>query len=156
MHGDLSARNLLVDENQTLKISDFGMSWYLFEYTAFRKDEQQQPIPWRWMAPEFLEEMRLSDKTDVWAFGVTLWEMYSLGSLPFAGYNLTADFLPMLKNGLRMEKPKFCENDLHSIMLACWELIPENRPSFANLKQWLTQINLSKHLTEYSYTEVLT
>jgi len=70
--------------------------------------QQQQPLPWRHMSPESLSAMEFSEKSDVWAFGVTIWEMHSLGDIPYSGLQWTVQFTTILEAGLRLQKPTNC------------------------------------------------
>jgi len=79
VHGDLATRNILLDENFTCKIGDFGLSRKLYEYQKYVKTSHE-PLPWKWMAPESLAKMEFTSKSDVWSYGITLWEAYSLGA----------------------------------------------------------------------------
>ncbi|CAG7838415.1 unnamed protein product [Allacma fusca] len=133
IHGDLAARNILLNRNRTAKITDFGLSRQLYSYTMYMK-QNQEPLPWRWMAIESLSDLKFSPQSDIWAFGVTIWEIYSLGQVPFPAMNWDVDFVQSLQDGLRMPCPDMAPNELYTtIMMACWRNDPESRPSFEAL-----------------------
>ncbi len=111
VHADLATRNVLLNIRNEAKICDFGLSRKLYNYTNYVKT-QQEPLPWKWMAPESLRFMHFNEKTDVWAYGVTLWEIYSLGSTPYAGLCWDVNFVQMLERGLRLSKPEFEEKGM--------------------------------------------
>lgn len=144
VHADLASRNVLLTSDKTAKISDFGLSRRLYNYTQYVK-KQEEPLPWRWMAPESLRRMEFTEKSDVWSFGITLWEIYSFGGMPYAGLSWNIDFSKQLEDGLRLGKPTNCEENKYSLMTLCWESNPELRPTFAEISQ-----ELIKHCVIYT------
>ncbi|GMR44354.1 hypothetical protein PMAYCL1PPCAC_14549, partial [Pristionchus mayeri] len=126
-HRDLAARNILVGEQKQLKISDFGMS-RPGVYIKLSKSV----IPLRWLSVEAIRDNVYSTKSDVWAFGVVLWEICTLGGFPYPTVSDT-DLLSHLTQGNRLEKPISCSDDIYNIMIMCWSANPNHRPSFACL-----------------------
>ncbi|CAI4227974.1 unnamed protein product [Auanema sp. JU1783] len=124
-HRDLAARNILVSENKQLKISDFGMSRpgvYVKMSTGV--------IPLRWLSPEAIKDNLYSTKSDVWAYGIVLWEIVTLGGFPYPTIS-DKDLLEYLLSGSRIEKPLSCSDEIYTVMSACWQLNAKDRPSFA-------------------------
>jgi len=112
VHADLASRNVLLTLDKEAKICDFGLSRRLYDYSNYVK-QNQEPLPWRWMPPEALKFLQFNEKSDVWAYGVTLWEMYSLGEKPYPGLSWDLNFADLLEDGLRLLEPKFNdENNL--------------------------------------------
>lgn len=103
VHGDLAARNVLLSFNRRVKICDFGLARQLVDYTYIKAHPDN--LPWKWMAVESLTDMQFSTKSDVWAYGVTLWEIFSLGKPPFPWARWNMDFLKQLLAGHRLPKP---------------------------------------------------
>lgn len=136
VHADLATRNVLLTSDKIAKVSDFGLSRKLYDYSQYVK-KHQEPLPWRWLSPESLLRLEFNEKTDVWAFGVTLWEIYSVGNIPYPGLSWNAEFVSSLGAGLRLQRPKFCQENIYSIMCRCWAMNPALRPTFAQLNQEL-------------------
>ncbi|CAJ0941505.1 unnamed protein product, partial [Mesorhabditis belari] len=134
-HRDLAARNILVGENKQLKISDFGMSRQGV-YVKVSKGV----IPLRWLSVEAIKENLYSTKSDIWAYGVVLWEICTLGGFPYATIS-DKDLLQYLVDGHRLEKPMSCSDEIYSFMLSCWRTNPSERPSFACLADCLGAIH---------------
>ncbi|XP_078580293.1 tyrosine kinase receptor Cad96Ca-like [Branchiostoma floridae x Branchiostoma japonicum] len=145
LHRDLATRNVLVAADKTCKVSDFGISREGEEYE--RTAHVRLPI--RWMAPESLFQMMYTSKSDVWSFGVLLWEIVTLGATPYSGMS-SRQVMAHVKHGYRMEKPPHCDGKLYSIMAACWEEQSTERPSFQQLELSLEALMEN----EYDYIDL--
>ncbi|KAL4822730.1 hypothetical protein H8958_011025 [Nasalis larvatus] len=137
IHRDLAARNCLVGENNVLKISDFGMSRQ--EDGGVYSSSGLKQIPIKWTAPEALNYGRYSSESDVWSFGILLWETFSLGVCPYPGMT-NQQAREQVERGYRMSAPQNCPEDISKIMMKCWDYKPENRPKFSELQKELTII----------------
>lgn len=141
---DLAARNILVFTKNKIKISDFGLSRALgvgkdYYQTNFNVNLK---LPIAWCAPECINYLKFTSASDVWAFGVTLWEMFSYGFQPWAALTgqqiLEAIDEPSYQ---RLEPPESCPKDYYSIMLKCWQHEPHNRPRFIDLMNLLPEVS---------------
>ncbi|CAH0553544.1 unnamed protein product [Brassicogethes aeneus] len=132
VHRDLACRNCLVSSVETdtriVKIGDFGLARDIYKNDYYRK-EGEGLLPVRWMAPESLVDGVFTSQSDVWAFGVLLWEIMTLGQQPYPARN-NLEVLHYVRSGGRLGKPTDCPEDLHNLMLKCWEYIPDKRPTF--------------------------
>ncbi|XP_073933082.1 tyrosine-protein kinase Fer isoform X1 [Castor canadensis] len=137
IHRDLAARNCLVGENNILKISDFGMSRQ--EDGGVYSSSGLKQIPIKWTAPEALNYGRYSSESDVWSFGILLWETFSLGVCPYPGMT-NQQAREQVERGYRMSAPQHCPEDISKIMMKCWDYKPENRPKFSELLKELAVI----------------
>ncbi|XP_018414818.1 PREDICTED: tyrosine-protein kinase Fer [Nanorana parkeri] len=137
IHRDLAARNCLVGENNTLKISDFGMSRQ--EDDGIYSSSGLKQIPIKWTAPEALNFGRYSSESDVWSFGILLWETFSLGVCPYPGMT-NQQAREQVEKGYRMSAPQKCPEEVFKIMQRCWEYKPENRPKFIEVQKELAAI----------------
>ena len=128
IHQDLAARNILIGENLICKVADFGLARVIYEaHTG-------ATFPVKWTAPEAALYNRFSIKSDVWSFGIVLYEIISYGQLPYPGMT-NEQVLEALQQGYRMPCPIGCPDKLLSIMLNCWQEDPTSRPTFKHL-QW--------------------
>ncbi|XP_028660653.1 tyrosine-protein kinase Fer isoform X1 [Erpetoichthys calabaricus] len=137
IHRDLAARNCLVGENNLLKISDFGMSRQ--EDDGIYSSSGLKQIPIKWTAPEALNYGRYSSESDVWSYGILLWETFSLGMCPYPGMT-NQQAREQVEKGYRMTCPQKCPEEIYKIMQRCWEYKPENRPKFADIQKELSLI----------------
>jgi serine/threonine protein kinase len=137
IHRDFALRNLLVnktDGKYTVKVSDFGMS-KLTERGYYLSDDKAIPV--KWSAPEVIEYGRSTSKSDVWSFGICLWEMFGYGKLPYTGLSNSEAAQKVLK-GYRMEAPEDCP--VYNIMKRCWEKEADRRPTFKELMTMINQL----------------
>ncbi|XP_046644788.1 proto-oncogene tyrosine-protein kinase receptor Ret-like [Daphnia pulicaria] len=131
VHRDLAARNVLVASGKVCKVSDFGLTRDVYEGDTYFKTSKGR-VPIKWMALESLSDHVYTSKSDVWSFGVLLWELATLGANPYPG--VTPERLyRLLKTGYRMEKPDNCSEELYELMMKCWREDPQERPQFAEL-----------------------
>ncbi|NXT46836.1 FES kinase, partial [Pluvianellus socialis] len=138
IHRDLAARNCLVTEKNTLKISDFGMSREE-EDGIYASTGGMKQIPVKWTAPEALNYGRYSSESDVWSFGILLWEAFSLGAVPYANLS-NQQMREAVEQGMRLDPPEQCPEEVYQLMQRCWEYDPRKRPSFSTIHQELIAI----------------
>uniref|UniRef100_A0AAR2IQQ1 receptor protein-tyrosine kinase n=1 Tax=Pygocentrus nattereri TaxID=42514 RepID=A0AAR2IQQ1_PYGNA len=132
IHRDLAARNILLSENNVVKICDFGLARDLYKDLDYiRKGDARLPL--KWMSPESIFDKVFTPQSDVWSFGVLLWEIFSLGASPYPGLNMDEEFCHRLKQGTRMRAPEYSTPEIYNIMLTCWEKNPADRPTFTAL-----------------------
>uniref|UniRef100_A0A8B9K907 Tyrosine-protein kinase n=1 Tax=Astyanax mexicanus TaxID=7994 RepID=A0A8B9K907_ASTMX len=137
IHRDLAARNCLVGENNVLKISDFGMSRQ--EDDGIYSSSGLKQIPIKWTAPEALNYGRYSSESDVWSYGILLWETFSLGVCPYPGMT-NQQAREQVEKGYRMSCPQKCPDEVYKIMQRCWDYKPENRPKFSDIHRELSLV----------------
>lgn len=131
-HRDLAARNCLVSADNCCKIGDFGMARDVYVKDYYRP-EGRRMMPVRWMAPESLSDAKFSSKSDVWSYGVVIWEMVTLAQQPYAGLDNAEVMKYVVDSRRTMERPTGCPDCLYVIMQQCWKYRSEERPKFADL-----------------------
>ncbi|XP_075751675.1 hepatocyte growth factor receptor isoform X2 [Rhipicephalus microplus] len=139
VHRDLAARNCMLSEDFIVRVADFGLSRDVYEKDYYSGDNKKTKLPVKWMAPESLEKGIYNHKTDVWSYGVLLWELITRGVTPYPEVD-NWDIVDFLKQGRRMKQPSFCPDEMYAIMLKCWHDDPKKRPSFAKLVTDITNI----------------
>uniref|UniRef100_A0A8C3A5X3 Vascular endothelial growth factor receptor 3 n=1 Tax=Cyclopterus lumpus TaxID=8103 RepID=A0A8C3A5X3_CYCLU len=148
IHRDLAARNILLSESNIVKICDFGLARDIYKDPDYvRKGNARLPL--KWMAPESIFDKVYTSQSDVWSFGVLLWEIFSLGASPYPGVQIDEDFCKRLKDGVRMRAPETASPEIYGIMLACWHGEPKERPTFPALVQILGDLLQDNSLPDY-------
>ncbi|XP_064355933.1 cytoplasmic tyrosine-protein kinase BMX [Dromaius novaehollandiae] len=130
IHRDLAARNCLVDSNLTVKVSDFGMTRYVLDDLYISSLGTKFPV--KWSAPEVFNYTKFSSKSDVWAFGILMWEVFTLGKQPYELYD-NMQVIEKVSQGFRLYRPQLVSDIIYQIMYNCWHEQPEKRPSFYQL-----------------------
>ncbi|XP_068168131.1 insulin-like growth factor 1a receptor isoform X2 [Antennarius striatus] len=131
VHRDLAARNCMVAEDFTVKIGDFGMTRDIYETDYYRKGGKGL-LPVRWMSPESLKDGVFTTMSDVWSFGVVLWEIATLAEQPYQGMSNEQVLRFVMEGGL-LDKPDNCPDMLFELMRMCWQYNPKMRPSFLEI-----------------------
>lgn len=134
LHRDLAARNCMLGDDLCVRVADFGLSKQIFSSNYYRQKVAIR-MPIKWMAIESLSESIYTSKSDVWSFGVTMWEIVSRGRTPYPGIP-NHELLELLENGHRLKQGD-CDSKLYEVMLSCWHKEPSQRPCFAELAQRL-------------------
>ncbi|GFN88416.1 fibroblast growth factor receptor 1 [Plakobranchus ocellatus] len=131
IHRDLAARNVLVTDKGVCKITDFGLARSMDDSDSYERNSKGA-LPIRWMSPEALTDGNHSSKSDVWAYGVLLWEIVTLGASPYPGLS-ARDVFRLVNSGRTMDRPDHCSAELYELMTECWSFLPVNRPDFAHV-----------------------
>ncbi|XP_069500975.1 tyrosine-protein kinase receptor UFO-like isoform X2 [Ambystoma mexicanum] len=141
IHRDLAARNCMLREDLRVCVADFGLSRKVYSKDYYRQGVVSR-MPVKWMAIESITEYIYTPKTDVWSFGVTMWEVLSCGMTPYPGVQNHEMYLH-LQRGNRMEKPPLCPGELYEAMCRCWQECPARRPVFSELLSTLHNLESS-------------
>ncbi|KAJ8015680.1 hypothetical protein DPEC_G00028620 [Dallia pectoralis] len=136
IHRDLAARNILLSDNNVVKICDFGLARDIHKDPDYvRKGDARLPL--KWMAPEAIFDKIYTTQSDVWSFGVLMWEIFSLGASPYPGLHIDEEFCCRLKEGTRMSAPEYSSSEIYQTMLDCWQGESGERPAFTDLVERL-------------------
>nr|XP_029512712.1 tyrosine-protein kinase TXK [Oncorhynchus nerka] len=130
IHRDLAARNCLVNDSLVVKVSDFGMARYVLDdqYTS----SSGSKFPVKWSPPEVFNFCKFSSKSDVWSFGVLMWEVFTEGKMPFE-HNPNHEVVMRVSQGHRLYRPRMATPSIYDIMQLCWHERAEERPSFSQI-----------------------
>ncbi|NWJ03280.1 CSF1R factor, partial [Crypturellus undulatus] len=151
IHRDLAARNVLVSDGRVAKICDFGLARDIMNDSNYVVKGNAR-LPVKWMAPESIFDCIYTVQSDVWSYGILLWEIFSLGKSPYPGMVVNSKFYSMVKQGYQMARPDFAPLEIYSIMQACWSLEPTQRPTFDQICCFI-QKELEAH-KEQAYTNL--
>ncbi|CAH3104273.1 unnamed protein product [Pocillopora meandrina] len=132
IHRDLAARNVFIDPNMVAKVGDFGLAREITEDGLYIKTSCGK-VPWRWSSLESLRDRVYTSKSDVWSFGILLWEMATYGDSPYPDIPTPLALVSRLSTGYRMSLPHQCSEELYTLMRSCWNENPLMRPSFADI-----------------------
>nr|XP_056707189.1 fibroblast growth factor receptor 4 isoform X1 [Euleptes europaea] len=138
IHRDLAARNVLVTEETVMKIADFGLARGVHDIDYYKKTSNGR-LPVKWMAPEALFDRVYTHQSDVWSFGILMWEIFTLGGSPYPGIPVE-ELFKLLREGHRMDKPSNCTHELYMMMRECWHAVPSQRPTFKQLVEGLDKV----------------
>jgi len=142
VHRDLAARNILVGDNLAVKISDFGLSRDIYSSDYYRV-QSKSLLPVRWMPPEAIMYGKFTTESDIWAFGVVLWEIFSYGLQPYYGYS-NQEVIEMIRSRQILPSPEDCPARMYGLMVECWHEMPTRRPNFretsARLRGWKSEM----------------
>uniref|UniRef100_A0A8C2DAM0 receptor protein-tyrosine kinase n=1 Tax=Cyprinus carpio TaxID=7962 RepID=A0A8C2DAM0_CYPCA len=138
IHRDLAARNILLTQGRVAKICDFGLARDITTDSNYVVKGNAR-LPVKWMSPESIFECVYTFESDVWSYGILLWEIFSLGSSPYPGMPVDSKFYKMIKEGYRMDSPEFAPREMYEIMHSCWDADPFKRPSFGKIVEKIEQ-----------------
>ncbi|XP_016427418.1 platelet-derived growth factor receptor alpha-like [Sinocyclocheilus rhinocerous] len=144
VHRDLAARNVLLSQGKIVKICDFGLARDIMHDNNY-VSKGSTFLPVKWMAPESIFDNLYTTLSDVWSYGILLWEIFSLGGTPYPGMVVDSNFYNKIKSGYRMAKPEHTSSDVYELMMKCWNSEPEKRPSFHSLSDTVASLLPSEY-----------
>ncbi|XP_058271900.1 macrophage colony-stimulating factor 1 receptor isoform X2 [Hemibagrus wyckioides] len=139
IHRDVAARNVLVSDSLVAKICDFGLARDIMNDANYVVRGNAR-LPVKWMSPESIFECLYTVQSDVWSYGILLWEIFSLGRNPYPDVVVDARFYKMIRCGYQMSQPDFAPDEMYKIMRMCWSLEPTSRPTFRNIVQMISAL----------------
>ncbi|KAM9385980.1 platelet-derived growth factor receptor alpha isoform 2-T2 [Pholidichthys leucotaenia] len=148
VHRDLAARNVLLSQGKIVKICDFGLARDIMHDNNY-VSKGSTFLPVKWMAPESIFDNLYTTLSDVWSYGILLWEIFSLGGTPYPGMVVDSSFYNKIKSGYRMSKPEHAPHDVYEMMMKCWNSEPEKRPSFMGLSETVASLLPSSYKRHY-------
>uniref|UniRef100_A0A8C2ZSN5 Platelet-derived growth factor receptor alpha n=1 Tax=Cyclopterus lumpus TaxID=8103 RepID=A0A8C2ZSN5_CYCLU len=148
VHRDLAARNVLLSQGKIVKICDFGLARDIMHDNNY-VSKGSTFLPVKWMAPESIFDNMYTTLSDVWSYGILLWEIFSLGGTPYPGMVVDSSFYNKIKSGYRMSKPELAPDDVYEMMMKCWNSEPEKRPSFQGLTDSVSSLLPSSYKRHY-------
>lgn len=148
IHRDLAARNILVGENNCVKVADFGLTRMVEDRYSIYMAQKSTKFPIKWTAPEAALSNRFTIKSDVWSFGIVIYEIVTYGQVPYPSMNNT-ETLRQVSHGYRMPKPFICPQPIYELLLQMWDSIPEKRPTFMFLFEFFDNYFISSIDTNY-------
>uniref|UniRef100_A0A669CC09 receptor protein-tyrosine kinase n=1 Tax=Oreochromis niloticus TaxID=8128 RepID=A0A669CC09_ORENI len=160
IHRDVAARNVLLTSRREAKICDFGLARDIMNDSNYVVKGNAR-LPVKWMAPESIFDCVYTVQSDVWSYGILLWEIFSLGKSPYPSMAVDTRFYKMVKRGYQMSQPDFAPPEIYGIMKMCWHLEPTERPTFSKIchmiqrllgdqpeQEQLTYQNVQQQVTE--------
>lgn len=148
VHRDLAARNVLLSQGKIVKICDFGLARDIMHDNNY-VSKGSTFLPVKWMAPESIFDNLYTTLSDVWSYGILLWEIFSLGGTPYPGMVVDSSFYNKIKSGYRMSKPEHAPHDVYEMMMKCWNSEPEKRPCFLGLSETVASLLPSSYKRHY-------